>query len=79
MKTLYGLIADNGDGSNSVNWYTNKELVDYLLTNDESYYGNEGSPAVTLTIPDELPLESLGLFNIDEQSIDEYGADFEQI
>jgi len=77
MKILYGLIADNGDGSNSINWYTNKTLVDHLLKNDEIYYGNEGTPAATLSFPDDLNLNELGILYIDDQSLEEWKTSFE--
>lgn len=59
---VYGLICDNGDGSSSIHWLTDKSLVDDLLENSESYYANEGSPAVTLDIPDGLCLKKIGIF-----------------
>lgn len=72
MKTIYGLIADNGDGFNSIHWYTNKELVDYLLENDESYYSNGNKPAAILNIPNNLDLKAIGFLSINNQSIDEW-------
>ena len=76
MKTLYGLIADGGDGSNSVEWYTNKTLVNHLLKRNEIYYGNEGTPAVTLNLPDDIDLNTLGIF-IDDKSLKEWKTHFE--
>ena len=71
MKKLYGLISDNGDCSCSIHWYTNKTLVDYLLKEDETYCVNEGSPAVTLDLPDDFNLNTLGTFYINKQSLEE--------
>ena len=79
MKKLYGLIVDNGDGSNTINWYTNKTLVDYLLIEEEMYYGNEGSPAVTLNLPDDFNLNTLETFYIDNQSLEEWKETFEYL
>ena len=78
-KKLYGLIADLGDGSNTINWYTNKTLVNHLLKDEEIYYGNEGLPAVTLNLPDDFNLNSLGTFYIDNQSLEEWEETFEHI
>ncbi len=77
-KKLYGLIADF-DGSYTINWYTNETLVDYLLKEEEIYYGNEGLPAVTLNLPDDFDLKSLGTFFIDNQSLEEWKKTFEHI
>jgi hypothetical protein len=63
MQIVYGLIEDGGDGSSVIRWFKDKELVDKLLTDDECnepFYANEGSPAVTLTFPDELDLTVVG-------------------
>ncbi len=79
MKKLYGLISDNGDSSSSVRWYTNKTLVNHLLKNDETYYANEGSPAVTLNLPDDFNLNTLGIFYIDNQSLEEWKETFEYL
>lgn len=65
MQTVYGLMSDNGDGSGSINWFINKDLVDALLSYDdndmlECFYQNEGYPAETLHFPDSLNLEQCG-------------------
>lgn len=66
-KTIYGLICDGGDGSASLRWYSNKEKVDNLLFDEcEDYYMNEGSPAVTLTVPIDFDLTAAGIRNIDD-------------
>jgi len=79
MIKLYGLISDNGDGSNSVHWYTNKTLIDYLLKEDETYYANNGSPTVTLNLPDDFNLNTLGTFYINKQSLEEWEETFENL
>jgi hypothetical protein len=63
MQKLYGLIRDCGDGSSCMDWFIDKELVDELLEDDESYYANEGMPAEVLTFPENLDLTACG-FNI---------------
>lgn len=63
MQKVYGLISDNGDGSASMHWFRDKDVVDKLLNDDENcgqYGQNEGSPAETLTFPDEFNLETCG-------------------
>ena len=64
MQTIYGLTADYGDGSNGIRWFKDKDVVDHLLGDDssdlETYYGNEGHPACTLTFPDDLDLVACG-------------------
>jgi hypothetical protein len=62
-QKIYGLISDNGDGSASMHWFRTKEKVDEMLDEDnqhEHYWGNEGSPAVTLQFPEGLDLETAG-------------------
>ncbi len=64
MQIVYGLTADHGDGSNGIRWFRDKAIVDELLDDDnahhEVYYGNEGSPNIVLTFPDDLDLEAAG-------------------
>jgi hypothetical protein len=72
MITVYGLLSDNGDGSGSIHWFTDKDYVDSLLDSDEEcdvWYGNEGSPAVTLSFPDDLSLEACGFHISKRQAI----------
>lgn len=64
-QTIYGLICDGGDGSSSMRWYRNREMVQSLL-DDDDYYANEGSPAVTLTFPADLDLKACGFRNISD-------------
>lgn len=67
-QTVYGLISDSGDGTSHVRWFRNKDIVDKLLNDDEycEQYGvNEGSPAETLTFPDDLDLTECG-FSFDD-------------
>lgn len=66
-KTVYGLICDGGDGSAHLRWFSNKELVDIILDDDnysDEYTLNEGSPAVTLTVPVDFDLTAAGIRNI---------------
>ena len=63
-KTIYGLICDGGDGSAHVRWFSDKELVDTILDDDnysEEYVMNEGSPAVTLTVPHDFDFAAAGI------------------
>lgn len=62
-QKVYGLVADNGDGSCSMCWFQKMESVDWLLDTDngrESFWANDGGPAETLTFPDELNLAECG-------------------
>lgn len=71
VNTVYGIIMDCGDGSSAMAWYRNRELVEFLLNDDEYcelYYQNEGSPSQTLSFPASLDLEQCG-FSFDD---DEY-------
>ena len=58
---VYGLICDSGDGSATIQWYTDRAKVDKLLE-EEEYYQNEGRPRATLTIPDGVILEAIGIW-----------------
>lgn len=62
---LYGLIFDNGDGSASLRWYVCKNKVDRILSDYEWFYMNEGSPAVTLVLPDGIIPEKIGIDYVD--------------
>lgn len=70
-QTIYGLIADCGDGSSSMRWYRTEAEVEHMLDEDnrhEEMWANEGCAAETLTFPAELDLEACG-FSFD--TIDE--------
>lgn len=68
MIKVYALISDNGDGSASIHWFKNGELVDKLLDDDPEYwYLNEGSPAETLLFPDGTDVESFGFVFSDDE------------
>lgn len=62
---VYGLIQDNGDGSSSIRWFTDIDVVEEMLDGgyeyQEYYYANEGSPAVVLDLPDSITPESIGI------------------
>ena len=59
---IYGLIRDCGDGSSCIDFYRNINTVNKLLEEDsEEYYPNEGSPAVTLNLPDDIDLKEVGI------------------
>jgi len=68
VQKVYGLTRDCGDGSNTIDWFLNEAVVDLLLSHNggledwiaEAFYGNEGSPAQTLTFPDDLDLVKCG-------------------
>ena len=66
---IYGVIIDNGDGSASVSWFTDKVKVDQLLSDDYKYPEivnlNEGGPIV-LSLPDDFDLETAGFLYLNE-------------
>jgi len=74
---LYALIKDCGDSSNCLEWYTDKDLVNYLLGEDDYYYSNEGR-AITLSFPDDFNLSTLGIF-ISSKTLKSYKKDYEHI
>lgn len=71
-QVIYGLISDNGDGSCSMNWFRDYDIVNRLLDNDDERFGtNEGSPAETLTFPATLDLTVCGFTFSDEYFLQE--------
>lgn len=69
MKNLYGILADGFDGSASLFWFEDKELVDELLSADtalalEALSINEGVYSQVLTLPSETSWESIGIKHI---------------
>lgn len=59
-QLVYLFTADGGDGSNSVSFTRDPDLLDRLIEDDPDTYGmNEGYSDV-LTFPDELDLEACG-------------------
>lgn len=76
MKTLYVVITDCGDGSNSVNYTFDGELIkkletladNDLLDYDSGLVDGDGFHYDELYVPDECTYESLGIaypFNAD--------------
>ena len=63
-QTIYGLIADCGDGSAVMCWFRSLDDVNFLLDEDNGHEqfwaANEGSAAETLTFPADLNLEQCG-------------------
>lgn len=63
-QTIYGLIADCGDGSAVMCWFRSLDDVNFLLDEDNGHEqfwaANEGCPAETLTFPADLNLEQCG-------------------
>ena len=37
QQVIYGLICDNGDGSGSMQWFRNLDLVEQLLEENDFY------------------------------------------
>jgi len=73
-QTIYGVTSDGGDGSSSIHWFKNLELLDRLLdpSDDkwcEAYNMNEGYAEV-LTFPDDLDLEACG-FSFNDNDFDD--------
>lgn len=63
--TIYGLTRDLGAGSSTVCWFRDLEVVNNVLSDDsdqyvDEFYGNDGSPAITLTFPADLDLKACG-------------------
>lgn len=60
---VVGLIIDGGDGSASLQWFTNIELAESYLDDEhcEQFGMNEGSFAADLTLPDGTDLKSIGI------------------
>lgn len=59
---IYGMICDNGDGSNSINWFTESpEDLEVLVELDpEGWWCSDGI-AQTLTLPEGVTPEELGI------------------
>ena len=58
-QVIYGLVSDNGDGSASMDWFRDPDLMNAVLTKVkgipdwlwEGYLQNEGSPQPTPDVP----------------------------
>lgn len=60
MQRVYVFTSNNGDGSSSVCYTRDPDLLDQLESDDPETYGmNEGS-ATELTFPDDLDLDTCG-------------------
>lgn len=67
MKTLYLLISDGGDGSQSISFTFDSELVE-LMQNDtdfsvisESWMSGDGLQVTRIQVPEEMTMECLGI------------------
>lgn len=79
MQVVYGIMCNNGDGSSSVLWFKNKDIIDVLLDESRDEYnfqrwsGNEGMIQYELKFPDELNLQECGFYFSDDDVVeDEY-------
>jgi phage terminase large subunit GpA-like protein len=65
---LYGVIFDNWDGSASLRWFSDKKIRQ-VFADDYEYFNevqlNQGSASVTITLPDDVTPEDLGIFSVD--------------
>ena len=65
MQTVYYIIRDNGDGSQSVEWYKGSQFDEEKLVeaceNDkyDSYQSGDGVQIRTLEFPDNFDLNSI--------------------
>ena len=69
MNKLYAVMENGGDGSAYLIWYDNKEAVDKFLSDDncDNNFLNEGSPAVTITLPEGVTPDTLGITNVQSE------------
>lgn len=79
-KKIYGLISNGGDGSASLEWFSDKTEADKRLSCDDSdtdedygyLYGmNEGSPAITLTVDATFDFKGAGIYYVDGETVDQ--------
>jgi hypothetical protein len=66
MKKLFVLISDGGDGSQSAHYTCNEAWVNAMAARENAESGDVGTDGDgfhydTLTIPDDVTLESLGI------------------
>lgn len=67
-KTLYIVIRDCGDGSQTLDMTFDKAAIDELYRQqdedelDESYHSGDGLQVTELSVPDECTYESLGIY-----------------
>lgn len=65
MQTVYYIVTNNGDGSNSVEWYkdiyfTKEQLVEAAeLDKYDSYASGDGVQITTLQFPDNFDLNTI--------------------
>lgn len=70
-QIVYVFTSDNGDGSSSVCYTRDPNLLSKLEESDpESYGGNEGSPS-RLTFPDTIDLETCGFDFMTDDDVEE--------
>jgi hypothetical protein len=68
---VYGVISDSGDGSGCLLFFKDLVLLKKIMEEDpETFYANEGSPAVTLNLPDDIDLKEVGITLDDEEYYD---------
>lgn len=79
MKTLYLVIQNCGDGSNTIQYTFDETLINKMkemYNKDElsdSYMDGDGFHYDTLNVPDECTYESLGIhYPLTEQDITRY-------
>lgn len=60
MQTIYGVLADNGDGSASMLWFRDLPDIDSMEERHPERWGISEGISQTLTFPDDLDLEKCG-------------------
>lgn len=62
MKTIYMVIANCGDGSNSIDWVLDKEVIDRMEEladeGDERYSSGDGLQVNKVKFPDDFDVEA---------------------
>ena len=62
MKHIYFVLSDAGDGSNSVEWVTDRAVIDKMRdlasTGDSWYSSGDGLQKHSLQFPDDFDLDS---------------------
>lgn len=59
-QTIYGVVANCGDGSSTLHWFKNKPDIDAMMDEDSELWGMSEGIDQTLTFPAELDLAKCG-------------------
>lgn len=75
---VYGMVSNNGDGSGSMHWFLDGDLVDRIVDEDPETWGGNDCGADIYTFPDGFDFAAAGFSFSDDDVRDELDLNSDQ-